>query len=381
MGFFSSKGEHVHVAMDVGSDSIKTVIFQYPSSGSAPVGIKKIITPLKPDYNAHRIVTLLHEVIFSIVKDTEKAPEHILIGLGSTLVESSLQVWNGGADNMRKSFASTDVRNHFRTLFDTHRDPARACLGHPLEIMANGYPVSMEELSRQSRMTIRELGFTTLLICFENSIGPAVAQLRGMFGGISIEFVPLLVAYKEAITRGLGLSDVFIIDVGGDCTLLMSVRGSRLVHFVFFPVGAHHFDHHLARSRDIPVHEARELKRQYAQGVVSAGEHEDITHILDQQSNEWKSRLIDELDSFYHAGSLPSDIVLTGGGSYIPQIRAGLWSADVRKNFLFAPSPRIRIVDGASFFGGSTMNGLFNGPEDAGLAGIMYYAMYHKPLF
>ena len=381
MGFFSSKSKRHHVAIDVGSHSIQTVIFESPKSDSLPVITQRIATKLSPADKGLRTVKALHEVLFSLLKEKQQVPEKIVIGIGMGVVDVSLQEWVINDVRSRESLTPAHIQHYFQKLFDEHRDENHAFLGYPVVLEANGYPVDIHALSKWDPSLIKELTLRTILLRFPDEIGSAFGELKKMFGGITIELVPKQGVYAESLTAALNIKNAMLIDVGGSLTTLMSIHDGLLNHIASFPIGAERFSHRIMKTRTGKFVEAQDITRQYTQGIMSKDEQSQLSHVMSEEVEVWKRSLISALEEFYPLMPLPENFYLFGGGSYIPEVRSALWSHDLIKDFSSFQSLRVHIVQGNSIFNGDSLHGSLKGPEDAGIASLVYYSLYHKPMF
>lgn len=381
MKFFTRHRRKARVAVDIGSDSLKTIVFEIPRDGGVARGVRKIITKLNPESDAARIISSLHEVVFSIIKQLEDTPESIVVGLGPNIADASLQTLTVPLETGTRVASAADLKKAFGAAFDRSRLPGQAVLAYPIDILGNGYIVSSEDLIRTPPHIVKEIGFNTVLFSFAHETSNAMIELRQMFGGMPVEFVPSVVAVREAIVDALQTPDTFLIDVGGSHTLLLFIKDKRLAQFSYFPVGAHQFSQKLSAERQESFADSEDLKSQYIKGFVNESEIRMIRHIFGQVSNEWKTAFLHELDAFYPCGPLPEYIFLTGGGSYIPEVRSAIYAPEISKNFSHARALKIKILKGPAFFQGDSLGGMLQGPEDANVAALVHYSIYHKPLF
>lgn len=381
MKFFTRHRRRARVAVDIGSDSVKTIVFEISEDGGAVRGVRKIITKLNPESDAARIISSLHEVVFSIIKQLQSSPESIVVGLGPNIADASLQSWNVAIEKGKRIATAADIKKIFGTAFEQSRSPSQAVLAYPTDILGNGYVVSSENLFRTPAHVLKEVGFNTVLLSFPQQVSNAMVELRQMFGGIPVEFVPSVVVLREAVVDALQTTDTFLVDVGGSHTLLLFIKNKRLAQFSYIPLGAHQFSHTLSAHRKESFADSEDLKSQYIQGLVNEAEVRMIRHIFAQVSNEWKTAFLHELDAFYPCGPLPEYLFLTGGGSYIPEVRSAVYAPEISKNFSHAQALNVRILKGPAFFHGDPLQGMLQGPEDANVAALVHYSVYHKPLF
>ena len=214
---------------------------------------------------------------------------------------------------------------YFQNLFEENRNSKRASLVYPLGLLVNGYTATPEVIERTSAV---EVGFKTLVLSFPETVGARLTEMRQSLGGLPIEFIPMAAALKESVTFSLGLKDAFLVDVGGEETTLILLKGGEVGQIVSFAVGAHHFLRGLAKISGTSLEEAESKKRQYVQGLASEKVRLQLQEFLRQEAEAWKKEFLAKLDYFYHLGPLPPKILLLGGGAHLPEIASILRGKD-----------------------------------------------------
>lgn len=381
MGLFAEKKNRHHIAIDIGTRSIKALIFEAAGSAHPPKGLKKMVIPLRSPKDVQQTLSALHEFLFSVTKETERLPEKITLGFGAEAGEMSLEAWTTTALAGQADISHAALCTNFERLFSEHRDPKRMMLAYPVDMTANDFDVDTATLLREGGRTIKEITFRTLLLSLDGEFGSGLYNLKNMFGGITMEFVPMIAAYREAIVRSLAVENFFFANIGAEATLLMLIKNRRLAGFTTFNLGAEHFTDEIVKAKKISQTQAGDLKRQYAQGSMDKDESLKISRMMNPAFDEWKSLLLSSLDSFYHLGPMPPDIYLCGGGSYLPEIRGLFASPEIMKNYTCGKSCSVRLVMGSTLFQGDAVDGFLKGQEDAGLAALVYYSLYHQPMF
>ena len=273
--------------------------------------------------------------------------------------------------------ARADAGRIFQQLLEVHRAKARLAMAYPVEIRANGYPATLE---RVASCDIQEIGFATLLMQFPEDVGNVLASLPQSVGGIPIEFIPLPVAYLEALTR-VKIQDGILLDIGGEETTGLLMRGGALRSVMTFPIGAHHFLRSIARTTNGSLEDAERALRGYVRGTEDGARRATIHTQFQKEAVAWQKGLTDALNDWYAEGPLPASVLLTGGGAGIPEIAEVLRNPSWLAPFSHADIVSLRVWEGSSLFGGSSLKGMLAGPEDAGLAALIVYSMYRQPLF
>ncbi|MDP3778864.1 MAG: hypothetical protein Q8R30_02310 [bacterium] len=380
MGFFSRYAQKkAFIVIDLGSHSIKTAIFEKPKIGPAPVNIKKTITRISAVSRGSRVFASLHDTLTELFKIVPN-PQKIVIGIGPNVADISLQKWTVDSLHFRETLTIAHIQKYFQQLFNEHREEGHAFLGYPASIEINGYPVDIHNVILRDPSTVKEITLRAIMLRFSDEVGSAFGELRSMFGGIEIEYIPLQAVAAEVITLTHKIQDGLLIDVGGLATTLMFIRGGCLNHVASFPIGTNRFSHSIMKRRGGKFVEAEDTRRQYAQGLLSEKEQAELSHMFTEETEVWKRTFVTALEAYYPLAPLPQNFYLYGGGSYLPEVRSALWARDVIKGFSPFESPSVHMIQAPQIFN-SELQGVVEGAEDVGLAALMYYSLNHTPLF
>ena len=380
--FFHRKGPVLHAVVDVGSRFIKILVFERGNAAEAPKIIKKTATPIPLSYGPTRVVTRLRELLFDITKNFGRVPESTIVGFGPSIVASRLCLWTVPLVLQVKSITLKELHTYFDTLFEKNRDHTKAgAFSYPTDVLFNGYSVNpLLFLEKKNKVPIEEVSFRTILSYFFEETDKQLADIKRMLGGITVEFMPLGYAYEEAISASLGIQDAFLVDVGGKHTQLFFIKEGKLQGLTSFPLAGDHFVKGVAEVSGASFEEARDITRQYGDGLISGTKKAELASLLAERLEIWKKNLIEELDSFYHIGPLPQEVVLFGGGSYLPEIQNALSLSDWIKDFSYAATPHVTLLGGERVWQGEA-GAMVHGAEEVGLGALMRYSLYHKPLF
>lgn len=354
--------------------------------------IEKFVWDLPEQYTGVRLVRKIRECVFRMVQRLEEVPEQILIAVGPTVAECAISTWRMSPGAGGTVLTRRDIRAYYHDLFTRERDLRRAVIVALVDVFVNGYPLARPAGDAADggavlpRAQVKEITFRTLSLYLSVENGATFAEIKNALGGMPIEFIPLAAAHTWAVTSVLGMRDACVVDAGGSETTVLSIRGGRLAAAAFIPFGARGFGEDLSKKTGRSFAEAQKEMRVRAQALASPapagdGEKDPAAAAAGAAAARWKALFVASLGSFAASGPLPADLLLTGGGAYFPEIRAALMASDWMGGVSHVAAPRMRVMDGASLFGGDTLGGYLAGPEDAGLASLMAYAMTHKPMF
>ncbi len=112
-----------------------------------------------------------------------------------------------------------------------------------------------------------------------------------------------------------------------------------------FAIGGRAFTKRIAQVMGCSFSEAEILKLKYASGKAKGEEHELIKHALASDAEVWLSGTELTLGEFMTGEFLPSRILLCGGGSNLPEIKALLKDTDWYTSLPFAKKPVIQFLE------------------------------------
>ena len=328
--------ERYLTVIDVGTDSIKALAAERSAYDAPPRALKKFVLSLTSrPHSPERVAAKLHELLFVIIKELAHIPYKVVVGIGPDFTDCKFQTWESLRGGSGRG-SPKEIRRQFEILQVRYSDPERPSMHFPLELLINGYPVASRPFHADK---VVGLEFRTFSATLPSEIHKKFLHLAQSFGGIPMEFVPLAVAQTHAARDALGLQNTFIIDIGGDVTSLLLIQDGTLTHVNSFPHGANAIKEH------------------------------------------WQQEFIKTLPSFYQVGPLPPLVLLTGGGAHILQLSQFLRTDQWLQSYSWTATPEIRHLEGQGIFGGNTLGGFINGSEEAGLASLLYHALYYEPLF
>lgn len=380
MSFLHQSSPVVRAVMDVGSSAIRAILFEVPSAGALPRPIKKFVWELPPSLSPLRLVQQVKKSVGEMTK-AYGIPEQVLIGVGPAIGEFAVQYAVARPEDTKSMLTRADIRLVYERLFADHPAQGRASVVAPIALLVNGYSLFWRENGYTEavlpRDQVQEICFRTLGLSMTLETGVAFVELKQSMAAVSMTFLPLAVAEKEAVT-GLGVSDALIVDIGGSATTLILVRAGEFIHAACMPFGVRRVAHLL---KDRLPGDTDALVRQYTMGIGDERLRAEVSSAATRVADEWKQQFVSLLDVFYAAGPLSPNVFVCGGGARLREIRAAAEARDWLGGFSYTDSPSVRVLEGATLFRGDTLAGNLQGPEDTGLAALMLYSLRQQAIF
>lgn len=160
---------------------------------------------------------------------------------------------------------------------------------------------------------------------------------------LSIAAEPYAVARSVDYDDALDFSAIFI-DIGGGTTDIAVVRNGGLEGTKMFAFGGRAFTKKLSQELRIDLDEAEALKIKYSEGKFGKDVNAKIEQILQSDCSVWLSGVELSLKEFSENDTLPSKILLCGGGSALPGIRKCLINELNTDDLPFSKKPTISYL-------------------------------------
>ncbi len=159
-----------------------------------------------------------------------------------------------------------------------------------------------------------------------------------------------ITAEPYALTRCMGYEDggqfsAIFIDVGSGTTDIAVVRDGTVEGTKMFTLGGRTFTKRLTQSLNISFSEAEEIKLAYSNDKLERQSHRIVREAMKTDADVWLSGVVLTLEEFDNVDVLPSKILLSGGGTHLPEIKEALESREWVKSLPFAKKPQVSLMN------------------------------------
>lgn len=137
---------------------------------------------------------------------------------------------------------------------------------------------------------------------------------------LSIEVQPYAIARAIKGARSKEFSAV-IIDVGGGTTDVAVVDQGGIVGTKMFAFGGRVFSRRIQKDLDLELHDAEQMKVEYADGKLTKDKEIQIRKALKKDINIWAEGVELSLEELDDLDKYPTQFYLCGGGSALPEVR------------------------------------------------------------
>ncbi|EKE24983.1 MAG: Actin-like ATPase involved in cell division-like protein [uncultured bacterium] len=359
--FSSSKAEY-YLALDIGTEVAKALVFQIDAEGKSGVVIGVGKERQKKGNMQSGAVSDISGVIDTCKISIEKAIENAgikkikkaIVGIAGELVKgttTTVHYERGNPDSridfpeLKSIIQKVQLKAYERIQqqieWETGQDiDVKLINAAIVDVRIDGYQVT------------NPIGFQgkDVSVSIFNAYAPMIhlGALQTIADELGIDLVSIA-AEPYAVARSVDYDDALdfnaiFIDIGGGTTDIAVVRNGGLEGTKMFAFGGRAFTKKLAQELRIELDEAEELKLKYAEGKLAEEVANKIEQILQADCNVWLSGVELSLAEFAGNDVLPSKILLCGGGSGLPGIKKALLSTGWIKDLPFAKTPAVSFL-------------------------------------
>lgn len=372
--------EKYGVALDIGTEVIKVLIYKIDEEGLKILGVGKQRQRLS-DIEAGA-VTNIEGVTASVALALERAkkeakilPTEAIVGIAGELVKGqTVQVHYERLDPYAKIDA-LELRNIIQKVQWKAFDQARSQLAWETgysEIDVKLVNAAIVDMRIDGYKVTNPIGFQgrDVQVSIFNSFAPLVhlGAIQTIVSEVDLDLIsiatePYAVARAISKEKEQDFSAIFI-DVGGGTTDIAVVSEGGVVGTKMFALGGRAFTKRLAEVFKKSFDEAEEMKINYSYGKLDKRTSQKIKEVVLGDCQVWLSGVEMALSEFTEIEILPSRIYLCGGGSKLPEILEVLKTKEWVKNLPFGSGPKIEYIYPKDIQGIFDLTGKLVGPED-----------------
>lgn len=142
----------------------------------------------------------------------------------------------------------------------------------------------------------------------------------------------------------LDQTSAVFIDIGGGTTDIAVVRSGSLEGTKMFTVGGRTFSKRLASTLNISFQEAEDIKLAYSSEKLEKQSEKIVREAMEQDAEVWLAGVAFTLSEFRNLDSLPSRVLLCGGGCHLPEIKGALETKSWARELPFTKAPQINVL-------------------------------------
>lgn len=349
------------LALDIGTDMVTALVCEAQGAKGRIIGIGKRAQKLGDMQGG--VVTDISSVIancHSAIRDAENmsgvSTKKMILGISGELVKGATTTTSYIRRDANTKIDLAELKNIVHKIQWKAFDIVRSQLAHE-----TGYSEIDVKLINAAIVDVRIDGYrVTNPIGFQgkevtlgifNAFAPLVhyGALQTIAAEIDKDLIAIA-AEPYALTRCLGHEDggqfgAIFIDVGGGTTDIAVVRDGAVEGTKMFTLGGRMFTKRLSQSLNISFKEAEEIKTVYSNDNLERQSHRIVRESMRADADVWLSGVVLTLEEFKNIDVFPSKILLSGGGSHLPEIKEALESREWVKSLPFAKKPQVNFLN------------------------------------
>lgn len=349
------------LALDIGTDNIKALICEAEGSKAKVLGVGRQKQKLGDMQSG--VVTDIASVIancHSAIREAENmagvSASKMILGISGELVKGATSTTSYVRRDANSKIDLSELKNIVHKIQWRAFDMVRSQLAHETgysEIDVKLVNAAIVDVRIDGYKVTNPIGFQgkEVTLSIFNAFAPLVhyGALQTIAAEIDKELLAIA-AEPYALTRCLSHEDsgqfgAIFIDIGGGTTDIAVVRDGAVEGTKMFTLGGRTFTKRLTQTLNISFQEAEDIKFSYSNDLLERQSHKIVREAMKSDCDVWLSGVVLTLESFENIDVLPSKILLSGGGSHLPEIKEALETREWAKSLPFAKKPQINFLN------------------------------------
>lgn len=361
-GFGKKAGERHAIALDIGTEFVKALVFRIEADKAVIIGSGKQRQRLS-DMQGGRVTDIsgviqnCEAALDRAFEEAGVAPKQCVIGIAGELVKGTTTTVYYKREKPKEKITVKELKEIIEQVQSKSFEKTRSDLawetGHS-EIDVKLVNSAVVDVKIDGYKVTNPVGFQgrDIQVGIFNAFAPIVhlGALQTIAEGLNLDLLSIA-AEPYAVAQCVGLEDTaefssIFIDIGGGTTDIAVVRGGGVEGTRMFAIGGRVFTKSISDMLDLPFSEAEKLKIDYSTGKLGAKTEtrEKISQALKNDCEVWLAGVQLALEEFSNVDLLPSKILLCGGGSLLPDIKDYLETRAWVKRLPFAKQPKIDFI-------------------------------------
>lgn len=349
------------VALDIGTEFVKALIGRVNGAQVEIIGVgrqRQKLTDMQSGAvtdiagvvdNCDSALRQAEEMAGAVAKDT-------VIGIAGELVKGTSTTIKYKRTDAQSRIEMAELRKIIDRVQDRAFDRARETLAWETgqqEIDVKMVNTAIVDVQIDGYRVTNPIGFQGRDVSIQlfNAFAPMVhiGALQQVGNNLDLNVINIA-AEPFAVAKSVGSEDssdfsAIFIDIGGGTTDIALVNNGGVEGTKMFGIGGRSFTKRIAQVAGVSFEQAEEMKLEYSAGKLAhLKDKEAVEQAVDADIKVWLSGVELSLAEFNRVDHLPAKILLCGGGTGLPQIKAAL-SGDWYKSLPFARKPIVSHID------------------------------------
>lgn len=301
------------------------------------------------------VINNCKEAIKLTSREAKIHPTQMIMGIAGEFVKGSTSAISYKREEPNTKINLSELRNIVHKVqwraFAEVRKKLSEETGYP-EIDIKLVNTSIVDVKIDGYKVVNPLGFQgkEVQMSIFNSFAPIAhfSTLQNIADELELDLLSI-VSESYALSRCLNLEDnanksAIFIDVGGSTTDIALVSDGSVVGTKMFALGGRTFTKRIAMELNISFEEAEKLKIAYTADKLEQKSKKIISDIIKNDTEIWLEGVILTLSEFKKLQILPSKILLSGGGTHLPEIQNSLNNEKWYKKLHFVHKPQASFI-------------------------------------
>ncbi|EKD93235.1 MAG: cell division protein (septum formation) [uncultured bacterium] len=361
--WFKSKVKHAGstvLALDIGTEFIKALILRAENEKGKVMGVSKMHQNPGDMHNGTitdiaSVIRTCKEAIAQAIQMSGVLPDHLILGIAGDLIKGSSRTIRYRRHQPQGKIHLEELKNIIHKVQWKAFEQIRAELAQETgynEIDIKLVSASIMEIRIDDYKVNNPIGFqgNEVVVTIFNAFSPLVhyGVLQSIVAELNIDLLAMTsepYALSRALhsEKGSGLNAI-IMDIGGGTTDLALVRDGILEGSRMFTIGGRSFTKRISHNLNISFVEAEEVKLAYSASRLEKQSQKIVADALKKDCEVWLTGITLTLNEFASVNTLPSSILLCGGGSHLPEIKTILSEGDWWKALPFDLKPQVNFL-------------------------------------
>lgn len=347
---------HYLLALDIGIDSVKAMIFEAKGSKGVVLGYGECKQNL---YDMHHgaitdigsVIANCKEAIAEAEKQAGKIPSQMIIGLAGDLIKGATQVAVYDRDEPELKIDLAELKNivhklQWRCFEDARGKIAEETGYNEIEIkLVNAAITSIEIDGYRVENPVGFQGRQVKVKIF-NAFAPLVhfGALQTIAAELDLELLAIT-SEAHAIGQLLAneLPNAVMVDVGGGTTDISLINEQTVVGTKVFMMGGQTLTKRLAHLLNVSYEDAEQIKLAYSEDHLERQSYKVVRQELRKDVALWRSGVELALGDLAGASELPTQVFLVGGSALLPEVKESLENEAWQQRLNFAARPQFNF--------------------------------------
>ena len=361
-----SKKKESYLAIDIGTENIKTVLFRIEDKEVKVIGYNKMTQdPLAMNKSViidfEKVITTLDKSIGNVIKSAKEQfddvllPEKVMMGVAGELISGAPIIVNVERDDPNEKITQKEIDSILEKVKEHTFESTKLEIAKEIGLKSEQVveiDTSIDSISVDGALIKDPVGISGNEITYRvfSSFGPRyqVDSIHKIAKQIKLNLQKIIVEPYALANNLHGITDdqhgAIIIDIGAGTTDVIITRDNQFLGMKMFAIGGRVFTKRLMNNLDLSYEEAEEMKSKYSKGDLTKVDERNVKDAIKSEVESWLLGVELALSEIEDVDEYPSQIYICGGGAFLPEIHEGLMEYPWIQSLNFKKHPKINLL-------------------------------------